>query len=298
MAVLLPAIAPVALIILVGFIAGRTLGLDRRTLSRLSLYVLLPALIASSLYGITLTAERALLIVVGFFVVSALLYGLVYGLCRLIKAHPLQQKTLLATTLFANTGNLGLPFITFALGQTGLERAIVYLISSSILLTTVGPTLLKGQGLATGLRTTLRLPVFWAMLAGLALQALTITLPLRLDEGLDLLGGAAIPVALITLGMQLAKTQFYLDRPVLVAAGLRLVLGPAIALIIGGAIGLQGQDLQVLVLQGAMPTAVNTFIWVTEFGGDADLVARAIVLSTLLSFITLPSILWALLTFT
>lgn len=216
MAVLLPAIAPVALIILVGFIAGRTLGLDRRTLSRLSLYVLLPALIASSLYGITLTAERALLIVVGFFVVSALLYGLVYGLCRLIKAHPLQQKTLLATTLFANTGNLGLPFITFALGQTGLERAIVYLISSSILLTTVGPTLLKGQGLATGLRTTLRLPVFWAMLAGLALQALTITLPLRLDEGLDLLGGAAIPVALITLGMQLAKTQFYLDRPVLV----------------------------------------------------------------------------------
>jgi predicted permease len=297
MAVLLPAIAPVALIILVGFIAGRTLGLDRRTLSRLSLYVLLPALIANSLYGITLTAERALLIVVGFFGASALLYALVYGFCRLLRAHPLQQKTLLATTLFANTGNLGLPFITFALGQTGLERAIVYLVSSSILLTTVGPTLLKGQGLATGLRTTLKLPVFWAMLAGLALQALAITLPLRLDEGLALLGGAAIPVALITLGMQLAKTQFYLDRPVLVAAGLRLALAPAIALLIGRAIGLQGQDLQVLVLQGAMPTAVNTFIWVTEFGGDADLVARAIVLSTLLSFVTLPSILWALLTF-
>jgi predicted permease len=79
MAVLLPAIAPVALIILVGFIAGRTLGLDRRTLSRLSLYVLLPALIANSLYGITLTAERALLIVVGFFGASALLYALVYA---------------------------------------------------------------------------------------------------------------------------------------------------------------------------------------------------------------------------
>lgn len=298
MAVLLPAIAPVALIILVGFIAGNTLALDRRTLSRLSLYVLLPALIASSLYGITLTADRALLIVLGFFLASALLYGLVYCCCRFFKVNPLRQKTLLATTLFSNTGNLGLPFITFALGQTGLERAIVYLVSSSILLTTVGPTLLKGQGLATGLRTTLRLPVFWAMLAGLALQVLAVTLPLRLGDGLDLLGGAAIPVALVTLGMQLAKTQFYLDRPVVVATGLRLVLGPAIALPIGAAIGLQGQDLQVLILQGAMPTAVNTFIWVTEFGGDADLVARAIVLSTLLSFVTLPSILWALLAFT
>lgn len=297
MSVLLPAIAPVAMIILVGFIAGRTLSLDRRTLTRFSLYVLLPALIASSLYGITLSAERALLIVLGFFLVSALLYGLVSGGCRLLKIGALRRKTLLATTLFANTGNLGLPFITFALGDTGLERAIIYLVSSSILLTTVGPTLLKGEGLATGLRTTLRLPVFWAMLAGLALQVLSVSLPLRLDEGLDLLGSAAIPVALVTLGMQLAKTNFYLDRSVLVAAGLRLVLAPAIAFPIAIAIGLQGQDLQVLVLQGAMPTAVNTFIWVTEFGGDADLVARAIVLSTLLSFVTLPSLLWALLTF-
>ncbi|MEM6517942.1 MAG: AEC family transporter [Cyanobacteria bacterium P01_D01_bin.71] len=297
MAVLLPAIAPLALIILAGFIAGRTLNLDRLTLSRLGLYVLLPALIANSLYGITLTADRALLIALGFFLVSALLYGLVYGLCRGFKVNPLRQKTLIATTLFANTGNLGLPFITFALGQTGLERAVVYLVSSSILLTTIGPTLLKGQGLAMGVRTTLRLPVFWAMLTGLILQAFSVNLPLRLDDGLALLGGAAIPVALVTLGIQLAKTHFYVDGLVLVAAVLRLVLAPAIAFPIGSAIGLQGQELQVLVLQGAMPTAVNTFIWVTEFGGDSDLVARAIVLSTLLSFITLPSLLWTLLTF-
>ncbi|MGF1460716.1 MAG: AEC family transporter [Leptolyngbyaceae cyanobacterium] len=297
MAVLLPAIAPVALIVLIGFIAGQTLALDRRTLSRLSLYVLLPALITTSLYTMTLAVNRALLIVFGYFVASVLLYLLVYSLCRGANLDSLRQKTLIATALFANTGNLGLPFITFALGESGLERAIVYLVSSSILLTTVGPTLLKGQGLTTGLKTTLRLPVFWAMVFGLLLQALAIALPLRLGDGLALLGGAAIPVALVTLGMQLAQTNFYLDRTVLVAAGLRLVMAPAIALAVATVIGLSGQDRQVLVLQGAMPTAVNTFIWVTEFGGDADLVARAIVLSTLLSFITLPSILWLLLTF-
>ena len=296
MAVLLPAIAPVALIVFIGFLAGRTLSLERTTLSRLSLYVLLPALIASSLYGMTLSVRQASAIVAGFFLSSAILAGLVYGLCRLLKVDPLTQKTLLATSLFANTGNLGLPFISFALGATGLERAIVYLISSSILLTTVGPTLLKGAGLWVGLRTTLRLPVFGAMLAGLALQALNIPLPLRLDAGLELLGGAAIPVALVTLGLQLAKTNLYVDRAVLVAAALRLGVAPAIALTVGAMLGLQEQDLQVLVLQAAMPTAVNTFIWVTEFGGDADLVARAIVLSTLLSFMTLPSLLWALVT--
>lgn len=297
MAVLLPAIVPVAFIVLVGFIAGQTLSLDRLSLSRLSLYVLMPALVANSLYSITLSADDAVGIVLGFFLSSAILYGLVYGLCRVLKTEPLLQKTLVATAIFANTGNMGLPFITFALGETGLERAIVYLVSSSIFLTAVGPTLLKAQGLQVGLRTTLRLPVFWAMLFGLILQVLSVTLPLRLGDGLALLGGAAIPVALITLGMQLAKTNFYLDWIVLVSAGLRLIVAPAIAFAIGTLLNLKGQNLQVLVLQGAMPTAVNTFIWVTEFGGDSDLAARAIVLSTLLSALTLPALLWLLLTF-
>ena len=49
MAVLIPAIAPVALIVFIGFITGRTLGLEQSTLTRLSLYVLLPSLIASIL---------------------------------------------------------------------------------------------------------------------------------------------------------------------------------------------------------------------------------------------------------
>lgn len=297
MAALLPAIAPVALIVLIGFITGRTLDLHQPTLSRLSLYVLLPALIASSLYTMTLSLQNAGTLLLGFVLASVVLYGLVYGLCQGFKVPPLRRKTLLATTLFANTGNLGLPFITFSLGQTGLERAIVYLIGSSLLLATLGPTLLKGQGLPVGLRITLKLPVFWAMVAGLALQLLAFNLPLGLENGLQLLGSAAIPVALVTLGMQLAQTSFRLSWTVLVAAGLRLVLAPLVAVGVGTGLGLQGQDLQVLVLQGAMPTAVNTFIWVTEFGGDADLVARAIVLSTLLSTVTLPSLLWGLLTF-
>ncbi|MEM9003187.1 MAG: AEC family transporter [Cyanobacteria bacterium P01_F01_bin.86] len=297
MAVLIPAIAPVALIVFIGFITGRTLGLEQSTLTRLSLYVLLPALIASSLYSTTLAAQNAMDIVLGFALASAILYGIVYSLCRIFQVDALLRKTLLTTTLFANTGNLGLPFITFALGTPGLERAIVYLISGSILLTTIGPMLLKGKGLLVGLRIMWGLPVFWATVAGLVLLLLGISLPLRLDEGIKLLGEAAIPVALVTLGMQLAQTSFRLTRMVVLATGLRLVLAPAIALGVAIGLGLQGEDLQVLVLQGAMPIAVNTFIWATEFGGDVQLIARAIVLSTLLSAITLPSLLWGLLAF-
>ena len=52
--------------------------------------------------------------------------------------------------------------------------------------------------------------------------------------------------------------------------------------------GLKGLDLQVLVLQTSMPTAVNTLVISTEFGGNPAMVARTIIISTLISFGTIP----------
>jgi hypothetical protein len=198
----------------------------------------------------------------------------------------------MATTLFPNNGNLGLPLIDFALGSAGLERAIVYMIGSSILMFGVAPALLQGHSLDYGMRLTLKLPLIWAMLAGLSLHWLGIQLPLKLDEGIAQLGEAAIPIALLLLGMQLASTSFKVGKYELFATLLRLILAPLIAYGVGVALHLQGLDLQVLILQSAMPVAVNTVVLATEFGGDASRVARTIVISTLLGFLTLPAILW------
>ncbi|MEM9093165.1 MAG: AEC family transporter, partial [Cyanobacteria bacterium P01_F01_bin.53] len=78
----------------------------------------------------------------------------------------------------------------------------------------------------------------------------------------------------------------------LFAAAVRLFVSPLSAYVIGRILGLQGLDLSVLVMQSAMPVAVNTLIWVAELGGDTVRVARTIVLSTLMSFFTLPLVLW------
>ncbi|MFP4300064.1 MAG: AEC family transporter, partial [Spirulinaceae cyanobacterium] len=66
MAVFLPAIAPVSLIILIGFLLGRFLTLDRQTLSKLAIYALSPALIGGNLYRSTLSVVSALKIILGF----------------------------------------------------------------------------------------------------------------------------------------------------------------------------------------------------------------------------------------
>jgi malate permease and related proteins len=292
MTALLPAIIPVGLIIAIGFLAGRKLSLDPQTLSQLGIYILAPALVADGLYRMTLSVQSSIGLLVGFALTSILLYGLVWAIARVFNLPADSHKSLMATTLLPNNGNMGLPFIDFALGAAGLERAIVYTIGSSILMFGVAPALLKGNGIGYGVRLTLKLPLIWAMLVSIGLRLLAIKLPFGLDKSIEELGRAAIPIALLLLGMQLVGTQFKIGSYELFATAIRLIIGPLVAVAVGLALQLHGLDLQVLILQSAMPAAVNNVVLVTEFGGDVNRVARTIVVSTLLSFLTLPAIFW------
>lgn len=292
MAVLISAVLPIALVALVGVGLGRIFALNLQTLARLNIYALLPALVLMSLSESTLVLGRAIAIIAAFLLNTLLLYGLAVGLGQWLKLPSDEQKSLIATTIFGNVGNMGLPFVLFALGQAGLERAIVYLVGSSLMIASVFPVVLKGEGFLAGARFTLRLPVFWAALVGISLQTGGGSLPAPIERGVTLLGEGAIPLALLTLGIQLSQTRLALGFKELLGTGLRLVVSPLLACGIGLVLGLRGLDLQVLVLQSAMPVAINSLIWVTELGGDPGRVARTILLSTLLSFLTLPTVLW------
>ncbi|NEQ31181.1 MAG: AEC family transporter [Leptolyngbya sp. SIO4C5] len=292
MTVLISAVLPIALVALAGVCVGRSFDLDLRTLARLNIYALLPALVLTSLAETTLGLRSAIALVAAFLLNTALLYLLARGLGRSLKFSPDEQKSLIATTLFANVGNMGLPFVLFSLGEAGLERAVVYLVGSSLMVASVFPIVLKGTGIRAGVRFTVQLPVFWAALLGLGLQIGNEALPEAINRGVTLLSGGAIPIALLTLGIQLSQTQFAFGPYELFGSGLRLIVSPLMAYSIGRVLGLEGLDLQVLVLQAAMPVAVNSLIWVTELGGDTVRVARTIVLSTFLSFLTLPGVLW------
>jgi len=291
MQVLLSAILPIALVALTGVIVGRTLRPDSQSLARLTLYVLFPALVLTSISSSSLDAQSALGIAVGVWINAALLYGLAIAAGHVLRYDPNERKSLIATTLFSNTGNMGLPFVEFALGGDALEVAIVYMISASVMVASFGPIALKGEGIRAGVRFTLKLPTLWATLCGLLLQTLAWPLPQVLDRSFSLVGAAAIPIALLTLGIQLSQTPFAFGWSELFAAGLRLVVAPAIAFATATLLGLDGLELQVFVIQAAMPVAVSSVIWVSELGGDTAYVARTIVLSTLLSLVTLPLVL-------
>ena len=291
MTTLLPAVLSVALIILIGFVVGRTLSLQRSTLSQIVLYVLAPALVIDGLYRTQLSLTTSSKLLVGFALTSGTIYSLVWLFSQIFQLDPALRRATTAIVMFPNNGNMGLPVATFALGAAGLERAIIYMLGSSFLMFCLGPAIIKGSGIVSGLKLTLRLPLLYAIALGIGLRLFQLQFPWQLDQAVAQLGAAAIPIALILLGMQLSETSFRPKLQEVLVAIARLAIAPAIAYGFGRLLQLETLDLQVLVLQSAMPTAVNSFVLVSEFGGDKGLVARAIVTSTLISFISLPIIL-------
>ncbi|MDC0834633.1 transporter [Geitlerinema sp. FC II] len=294
MSAILSAVLPVACIVAIGFFVEKTLHLDRASLSRLTLFVFSPALVADAIYRMPLTAENAAGLFLGFTFVYVLLCMLSWGLGRLLQFSPTVQKSIVATTSFPNTGNMGLSVTFFAFGEAGLDRAVVVLIICSILVFSTGPAILKGGGVANAIRFTLKLPLIWAMLSGLLLRLLPFDLPFKLDEGLHVLAQGTIPMALLLLGMEVASAKVRVTLYEGAASLLRLLGGAIVASIVATALGLTGLDRQVLILQSSMPAAVSSFLMVNEFGGDGVRTARVVMVSTLMAFVTLPLVLWAI----
>jgi len=290
-AVLLGAVAPVALMVATGYLAARVLKLDRGPLTRLTLFVLVPFLVFDQLWRNNADLAGALKLAGAFALASAgfALAGWLAG--RLLGLPWPARASLTATTAFPNTGNMGLSVAFFALGEAGLERATIVFVVATILLFGLGPALFKGGSLAEQLKMTFRLPLIWAVVLGLAANLVGLELPLNLGGGVHMLAQGAIPMLLLSLGMQIAESRFAVGLYDLGASLLRVAGGPLIAYAAGRLLGLGGADLVVLVLISGMPAAVNTYLMAAEFGGDAELTARVVVLSTLLSFLTLPLVL-------
>jgi hypothetical protein len=104
-------------------------------------------------------------------------------------------------------------------------------------------------------------------------------------------GDAAIPVMLILLGVQLAKTSWGEQLPLISAAvSVRLIGGAVVGLALASLMGLTSVTRQVCVVEHSTPTAVMTSILATEFGTEPEFVTGVIFASTLASIATMTAL--------
>lgn len=288
---LLEVVLPVFAVVGVGAWVGRRFDLQVGPINRLAIYAAVPALAFRTMAGIEMAWGPAVHLVGGYLAFLVVMGALAALLGR--RWRPSRRRTLVGTSVFGNAANLNLPVALFAFGQAGLDRALVLYVVTALALFGLGPLLLgRATGLRTAARTALGFPVLWAAIVGLVVNANGATLPVGAARAVDLLADAAVPVVLLSLGVHMARTVHW--RPsgrAWAAVAIKLLLGPLVAAAVGVAVGLGGLDLAVLILLGAMPTAINAAMLAVEFGGEAEQVGEAVVTGTALALLTLPLVL-------
>ena len=287
----LPAFAVMA----VGVLADRLLRVDKRSLSRLAIYILTPCLIFANIVQSSVAAEQFGRMIAFVLVFTGLLCALALGVGGMLRWPRRQVDALVLSVAFVNAGNFGLSVILFSFGQAGLELGTVFFVASNFVINTLGVffALRSNGGAWRGLLGVFKLPGLYAFGLALLLRTWRITLPEPLMRPLTLLSQATVPIMLLLLGMQLSQTR--LSRrygQVAIGALLRLIAGAGVALGLAPLCGLQGLARQVAIVEAATPTAVNSALMAIEFDADADYVTSVILVSTLLSSLTLTALLY------
>ncbi|HET8999256.1 MAG TPA: AEC family transporter [bacterium] len=282
------------LIAAVGYTLGRTHVVQAHFLTALSVQVLIPALVFYALTTSTLP-RTAFAQISGFIVLQFFVLALVVWLAaRLGRWGRVRTAGVLFATQMSNAGNAGLPLAFFAWGQPGLNAAVgffaIYAVLVALLSVYIGAR--AGTSSANPARALLRQPVTYAIIVGLLLNLLGVTLPSPIAKAAQILANGSISMFLLLIGLQLAEVQLGVEfREIAFATVVRLLVAPILAWVSAPVLGLEGVVRQTSILLASLPTAVSAAVWATEFGTDPALVSSVVVVTTLLSVITITGLL-------
>ncbi|MDC8771417.1 AEC family transporter [Roseateles albus] len=232
---------------------------------------------------------------------------------------------------FPNTGFMGVPLLVALLGAAAAGPVICTILVDLLLTSSLCIALASGNtsgntsgkandktvgqtdghdaapaapqtALLQALRGALSNPLPWSIALGLGVAGLGLSLPGPLMTVVNMLGDAASPVALFTIGAVLwragqhahSRTPVRLYLPV---ALLKLLLHPSLVFGLGSlvqALGapLSGFQLTVLTLAAALPSASNVSLLAERYGADNGRVARIIMASTVLAFASFSALAW------
>ncbi len=290
-------ISPIAIVVVLSALAGRYIKLDLRTISNLIMYLFSPMLVLNSMANSAIQPEEFIRIMGLVLVLTAVMSALGFGISRLMGFDRGLESVFLLTIVLMNAGNYGVPLNEFAFGTPGMDRALIYYVTSAVLANTYG-VYLASRGKSSVRESVLnvfKLPMVYFLVIGLALNFTGTAMPLPLERASRLLGDAAVPGMLVLLGLQLGRASLHGRlKPIMLASGMRLVVAPLVALGLALLFGMEGLTRSVVIVESAMPTAVMSGALAIQFDADDGFVVGVILFSTALSVVTL-SILLALL---
>jgi malate permease and related proteins len=295
---LLDVMIPIALVAGTGFLVGRSIRSDATAWAKLLFYVLGPALVFQAIYRSEVEWGRVATVAV----ITVGMHGAMLILSRILgRIRGWDEDTQATGSLvltFPNCGNYGLPVLLFAWGEPGFALGVVFVLVSLLLQGTLGIAVAawrRGDRWYGSLGRAARAPYLYAFLVAWALRQASVALPVGIERAVGLLADAAIPCQLLMLGFQLSRVRVRQFREVGQTAVelslIKLLVPPLLVWAITTVLGIGGLLRAVLVIQAAMPSAVNAIVLTANYNRQNALAASTVLVSTGLSLFTITLLL-------
>jgi malonate transporter len=294
-------VVPLFALILTGYLCGRrgVLGVAAtESLNKFVVWLALPALLFQAVAEVRWAEvnQPGFVFSIGFGMIGTFLLSLALDRRRRSRLPDASVEALAAS--YPNTGFLGIPLCLSVFGRPGLHPAIIATVLTACLLFGLSLTLIelgRQQGRGTG-RALLKVgaalarnPLLVAPALGLVLAVARLPLPGPLARFTGLLGGAASPCALVTLGLFLAQSRApAAPRVIARIVVLKMLVQPLVT----GVLVLAVFDMprvwsSAALLLNALPIGTGPFMLAKLYDREAAVTSRAILLSTLLSLVTI-----------
>lgn len=291
--------AVILTVIAAGYIAAATGvvgGHNRLVLNRVAFYVASPALL------FTIVARSDLQVMISPVILIAGITAISAAVIYLVISRIWFRKDLATTTLLAASGgysninNIGLPVGMYVIGDIAYVPPLIIMqvvLFAPIILAILESTRGSKRGATVALTRAASNPIIIGTMLGLIVAWQEWEPPEFVMAPLDMLGGAAIPLVLLSFGASF-HGQKMLERGtglkmVLVASVLKTLIVPVLAwLIAGPLLGLPPREVFAATVIAALPTAQNMYNYAATYGKGEILVRNVVFITT---FASLPVIL-------
>ncbi|MDR1032790.1 MAG: AEC family transporter [Candidatus Nomurabacteria bacterium] len=289
-------LATVGLIIVLGFILGRTKFMSAETNKHLINILLAVAWPCAIFAAFPQEFDQARL--------SEFLFGLLGGVvvltAMLVLSRLIFNKKIFKTAMsyegqfafiFNNASFLGYPLVMATFGQKAMLTYCGFILIFNLVLFSYGVFLFERKVTKRLVKDVVYNPCIIAVLLGTAFFVFSLKLPTFVNASIGYLGALMTPLSLICIGYMLSRARFkklFKRWKLFIVALLQLLLGPVVTYFVLLALGVPAEVRSVLVLLQALPTATSLGLFAEKYGGDAVESSELVAISTLMSVITLP----------
>ncbi|MEX2214055.1 MAG: AEC family transporter [Phycisphaeraceae bacterium] len=305
LAIFTDVVLPVLLLVGLGSLLQKFKPLDIITLTKVTVWLLVPSFLFVKVYESDLTWEQIFGIAGALLLPMILVAGIMYLILRRLRVPGPEVSAIIMGAVVVNAGNFGIPVAQLLYGDGDAKDAVMMfpgmkpadgvavqalcVLISNLVLWCFGYiviSLSKGRGWR-GALGYFKLPMIYAIALAFILRDNHIALPKVAAFPLHMLTDATVPIMLLTLGAQLVKSARWPRwKVVLPVAAIQLIVMPLVTWPLVIAMGMWPWPGVQLVISAAGPAAVNVLLITLELEGDAELAADCVFWSTVFCAVT------------